>query len=347
MTMNGSTGIIDKKNSVFVNVEVAYKNKSTAQLSWETKKDTGVWVYVRELGNGVGYAHRISASSTEKEITISDLKPGVRYVFEIVPKGRADGVNVAERQIPFDGVMNFRDLGGYTTLSGHRTKWGHVYRSSKLFGLTDSDQMLFKQLGIRCVFDFRVIREAQKEPDRLPTDGSVTHFPRPIIHGEFNTTLAAEKIQKGDTGWLTDEYMINGYKQNIDKYAHIWGEVINKLADSSCHPLVFHCNVGKDRAGTCAALILLALGVPEETIIYDYSLTNIFLFEFLEGINEKIRSSGVDPDELRPYLTASPSYITALLSHIRETYGTVEHYLITKAGVKENVLLLLKEELLE
>jgi protein-tyrosine phosphatase len=48
------------------------------------------------------------------------------------------------------------------------------------------------------------------------------------------------------------------------------------LADPKGLPLLFHCTGGKDRAGTFAALLLLALGVPEETVIYDYGLSNTF-----------------------------------------------------------------------
>ncbi len=35
-----------------------------------------------------------------------------------------------------------------------------------------------------------------------------------------------------------------------------------------------HCTAGKDRTGLAVALLLLALGVPEETVIADYTLSN-------------------------------------------------------------------------
>ena len=41
-------------------------------------------------------------------------------------------------------------------------------------------------------------------------------------------------------------------------------------------PLVVHCTAGKDRTGFACALILHALGVPDETIADDYLLTNRF-----------------------------------------------------------------------
>ena len=41
-------------------------------------------------------------------------------------------------------------------------------------------------------------------------------------------------------------------------------------------PLVIHCTAGKDRTGFACALILHALGVPDEVIAEDYLLTNRF-----------------------------------------------------------------------
>jgi len=41
-------------------------------------------------------------------------------------------------------------------------------------------------------------------------------------------------------------------------------------------PLVIHCTAGKDRTGFACALILHALGVPDQTIAEDYLLTNRF-----------------------------------------------------------------------
>ena len=39
-------------------------------------------------------------------------------------------------------------------------------------------------------------------------------------------------------------------------------------------PLVVHCAAGKDRTGVAIAVLLRALGVPKETVIEDYLLTN-------------------------------------------------------------------------
>ena len=42
------------------------------------------------------------------------------------------------------------------------------------------------------------------------------------------------------------------------------------IADPSNHPLMFHCEYGKDRTGIIAALILVCAGVNRESIVKDY-----------------------------------------------------------------------------
>jgi protein-tyrosine phosphatase len=319
-----------------------------AQISWETKeKNNKVYIYMGDSPGSIDRSAPVSVVTGAGRADVCGLSKEVRPYFEVVANGFPSGVIVAERRIFLEGAANFRDLGGYETIDGHRVKWGRVYRTNNLSKLTDSDMALFKQMGIKLVCDFRVPGEKEKEPDRIPDDGSVKYLSLPIVHGEIDTVAATQRIRNGDLDWLTDEFMIDGYKKNIDNFADIWGTVIYRLSEPENCPLAFHCNVGKDRAGTCAAIILLMLGVPEETIRYDYGLSNIFLADWVEAIKEAIRDKGTDPERLLPFMVASPKYIDALLEHIREKYGNVENYITTRAGVTRDTISIIKEKLLE
>jgi protein-tyrosine phosphatase len=141
--------------------------------------------------------------------------------------------------------------------------------------------------------------------------------------------------------------MVSGYIMNIEEFPHTWGTVFKRIIEKKSRPFVFHCTGGKDRAGTCAALILLALGVPEETVIYDHQLSNIFIAGLLKGIYKRLESYGVDPEKLKPYFTAPRECIVALIEHIRSTYGSAAKYLTDRADIDANTLDVLKEELLE
>ncbi len=242
---------------------------------------------------------------------------------------------------------NFRDLGGYEAADGRRIINRQVFRSSSLNDLNEKQLAYLKQLNIKLVCDFRILDEVDKKPDILPDDGSIEHLHLPVTHGKYNTSVVAEKIKSGDTKWLNDEYMIEGYRNNLDHFADVWGTVIKRLADPDSRPLVFHCTAGKDRAGTCAALILLALGIPEKTVIYDYELSNLFLKEWLSEVEENIIKIGIKLNQIRPFLFASRVYIESLIDHINEKYGSAEKYLTAYAGVSKTTLDLLREDLLQ
>ena len=149
----------------------------------------------------------------------------------------------------------------------------------------------------------------------------------------------------------SDLFPIHGKEQslakNIDDFAPLWATFFNALVEPSNRPLVFHCTGGKDRAGVAAALILLVLGVPEETVIYDHGLSNLYIDAVLDGIYDRIRSMGVNPADISAYFTAPPKAITAVLKHLAGEYGSAASYLINKAGVDEKQLARLREDLLE
>jgi protein-tyrosine phosphatase len=72
------------------------------------------------------------------------------------------------RRVLFDGAWNFRDLGGYPTRSGKKTRWGQVYRSDSLHGLTPSDLVAFDRLGISTIYASGATRSARESPVRGP-----------------------------------------------------------------------------------------------------------------------------------------------------------------------------------
>ncbi|MBW1783973.1 MAG: tyrosine-protein phosphatase [Deltaproteobacteria bacterium] len=287
----------------------------------------------------------VSVTGTN-QAEISGLNPDLRYYFRLVPDGQS-GIVIGERQVHLEGAVNCRDLGGYETTDGRRIRWGQVFRSDSLSRLTEKDQVKIAQLRLRIVIDFRTPNEVKKSPDRLPQDDSLAYVNLPITHGEFDFVDAVERIKRGDDNWLTEDFMVSGYIHNVDEFSGLWGDVIRRLTRPENRPLLFHCTGGKDRAGTCAALILIALGVPKETVIEDHQLSNTLIADLIEKVYDRIASYGVDPQKLSPYFTAPRECITSLLDHLQKAYGSPVGYLKRAAGLTDEILALLKEELLE
>lgn len=246
-------------------------------------------------------------------------------------------IEVGSRNIPLEGGHNFRDLGGYQTSDGHRVRWGRVYRSGSLGHLTENDLNLLEKLGVKIVCDFRTQMELREEPDKLPPGVKYQHMP---LSPENQLTPSASDIMKNLKN--LDAWMLRTYINIfIDQNGMLFGEILRLAADEANLPLLFHCTAGKDRTGIAASLLLLALGVPESTVIADYSLTN-FSFDALytrlaeHMPNARLRSRLTYA--LQPLLFANPSTLTTALRHIDEKYGSVRNYLIQQAGITETHL---------
>ena len=319
----------------------------TLQLRWDSHiPETAVAVYAGSTPLDMDMAAPIVRTSDCQATVRAPVADPARPCFALVPEtGRH--VIVAERRVPLQGCFNFRDLGGYGTETGRRVKWGVVFRSDAMARLTDHDHLALKSLGLRLVIDLRAPSEAQRSPDRLPADGSVNRIHLPVVHGDLDSTVALERAAAGDLTWLTPDFMTRGYLNNIESFPHVWGEAFDRLADRSGLPAAFHCSAGKDRAGTFAALVLLALGVPQETVVADHALSNVYIADILGQIHQRLRKRGIDPEPMAAYFQAPESGIRALVDHIRTTYGSARNYLVDCCQVPAGKLDRLAETLLE
>ena len=102
--------------------------------------------------------------------------------------------------------------------------------------------------------------------------------------------------------------------------------VLEICSDRSRHPVVFHCTAGKDRTGMITAIILSFLGVPDEEIVQDYTLSaNVYA----EMNDHKAMVGALSQRNLDPktFLGAPPQVMRDTLEAIREDYGSVEGYM--------------------
>lgn len=259
---------------------------------------------------------------------------------ELVP------LTLCTQRLPLSGAVNFRDLGGHRTKDGRRVKQGLVFRSDHLSRLTLEDQEMLRQLRIKVVCDLRTVQEQQRHPDLLPRDGSIRLLLLPIQAGNFDPALTMARLRSGQRDWLSLDFFITLYKQYLDNFGPTWGQVLGLIAAPANLPLVFHCTGGKDRTGICAALLLLTLGVGEEDIFLDHDRSNTCNAERLQPIFAQFAALGIGPEEAAPYLLALREPLAAMFDHLKKSYGTVEEYLLTKAGLNETTLAALRANLL-
>jgi protein-tyrosine phosphatase len=328
-------------------VAVVRLAEDTVAIQWsENARGLDLSVYRGDLPESIQTTAPLAHVTEANSVTLAGLAADRPHFFKLVA---ADGGSliVGERRHIVDGCPNLRDLGGYGTTDGRQVKWGRIYRSSNLGRLTDKGLRQIKHLGINRVCDFRTDAEVQKQPNRFPDSEAVGYTRLPIQHGDFEPTSVFDRIKKGDCDWISEDFMIQGYIESVERYPDVWTALFNSLADPRQRPLLFHCTGGKDRTGAAAALILLALGVPEGTVVADYGLSDGYNVDVRKTIYEHLRPFGVNIAKVEPYFTAPESRIRALLEHVATRYGSAVGYLVKRAGVNEKTIALLRDDLLE
>ena len=241
------------------------------------------------------------------------------------------------------GVINLRDLGGYTTKDGRLTRWGKIYRTGHLGGATNEALQILSEHGLSLICDLRSLRERTDLPDRIPEG---TQYLQTPIYEEDQLSAIFPKLLFNRAS-LGDQ-LGAGYIRMLDERPTQFGEIIELVAQNL--PAMFHCTAGKDRAGLTAAMILRLLNVPRKTIISDYTLSNLAsnaLFEdFMSKSASTIERFGIPPDQLRPLFAADPTWMKNALDHLDQNYGGVEAYLLQQGKIAPEAIQLLRSQML-
>jgi protein-tyrosine phosphatase len=227
------------------------------------------------------------------------------------------------RHLNLEGASNFRDLGGYHARDGRIVRWRQIFRSNHLGHLTEADIEVLRGLGVRSAFDFRGTEE--RVAAMCGIAGIAVHS-LPIEP----TVVAALRARRADGAALSSEdaleVMRDSYRNYVRHNTHSYRTLFTHLLEDRA-PLVIHCTAGKDRTGFACALILHALGVPDDVIAEDYLLTNRFYRR------DPTASSDL-PDEVRQALASvEASFLGAAFEAIGAEYGDLENYFSDGLGV--------------
>ena len=265
------------------------------------------------------------------------------------------------RHLNLAGASNFRDLGGYPARDGRIVRWRQIFRSNHLGHLTADDVEVLRGLGVKSAFDFRgteeraaalcgveeiVVHSLPIEPTVVAAlrarlaDGIALSSTdavdvmrdsyRNYVHQNTPSfrTLFAHLIE--DRAPLTSaaalDVMRDSYRNYVRNNTQNFRALFAHLLEDRA-PLVIHCTAGKDRTGFACALILHALGVPDDLISEDYLLTNRFYR----------RDPAVSPDlpeEVRQALASvEVSFLAAAFEVIHADYGNLETYFSDGLGL--------------
>lgn len=193
----------------------------------------------------------------EKKVLLYNLNTGMQYRYSVIitlSDGSEMTLNGSFRTVQgprlmhIDGLVNVRDLGGWTAAGGRPVKQGLLYRGSEMDGMVEADFKLtdkgleqMKALGIKTDFDLRHDGE-----DVIP--GATHIYYNAIQYEHAFTEQGKEAVRK----------------------------LFADLAKPENYPAYLHCTYGADRTGTMCYLLLGLLGVSDGDLKRDYELTALY-----------------------------------------------------------------------
>ena len=162
--------------------------------------------------------------------------------------------DVAPRYLHIDGVINFRDSGGWKSslVENGVTKQGLYYRCAQFNSITADGKAAMKELGIKLDIDMR---------DRPPAAS-------PASSDDWEIEIMDAHVASG-----TESYRWEGKQGSNTGIAQTYKKIFEAIAEADEKPIALHCTHGADRTGIVSWFLLGLLGVSKEDCARDYVMT--------------------------------------------------------------------------
>ena len=230
-----------------------------------------------------------------------------------------------DRAFPLDGPVNGRDLGGLRTVDGGTIRRGVLFRSDAFEQSTVNDVRRLTDAGIELVIDLRTPTEVRTRGAGVVGTSSIEIRNIPVV--DENHQIHSEGMRSLGLHWA------DIYEMMLTDGAEAFRQVFAAV-DEADGAVLFHCQVGKDRTGMVAALLLGVAGCADDVIADDYALTThampIMRMRMYERIREQRGENGarwvLDPAQDEA-LSSTREAMLDLLGRLRGHHGTIENYL--------------------
>lgn len=208
--------------------------------------------------------------------------------------------SVPVRHLRLAGTRNLRDVGGYPAGGGRRVRWRTLFRTDSLDRLPVASQRELLSLGVRHVIDLRWPHEIESSPSVFRDSSAVRYESLPLFeeHGAPPTGTPAEV-----------------YRLVLDSRGEQLTAIARSITAPGGLPAIIGCAAGVDRTGTTVALLLSAVGVPDDVIAADYAMSA----ECFAGGGD---GSGLDDWRSGPVsVDCLPTYMEEALDHLDRRHG--------------------------
>ncbi|MGM9567656.1 MAG: tyrosine-protein phosphatase [Clostridia bacterium] len=215
----------------------------------------------------------------------------------------------------FPHLKNFRDFEGYRCNDGKTVKGGVFARSDNPYLLEKDETEELRRRGLTTVIDLRRVNELENRPDRLASEPGFT-YRHMVMNDEAYTALGSV---------IVPEEIVDAFYSKLTVSSGHIAAIFRAFAEAETGVL-FHCESGKDRTGTIAALLLLLNDVRDADIIEDYRLSY-----------DRMYQNG-DPELLSdPTLIPMKETMELFLGRFHRDYPVSEDYFISIGLTREEL----------
>ena len=272
----------------------------------------------------------------------------------------------AQQFLPVRGIVNARDLGGYTVQDGKKVRNGVLLRAASLADATDDDIRYLSGLYLVKIIDFRKESEKRGKEDRMVPGAAYITLP---IDASGNVAAQAteeekKKINGGKKFEVKKIIVFAAFNEKAKKIAREMYPTL--LFDPECQQqfaaffrlvletkngaVLYHCTQGKDRTGIASALLLAALGADRQTIVDDFDATNRVYGKDVKKYSRRVRFLGGKEEEIgvvKAFMGCNTENFVRALDRIDREYGSINAYLTGPMGLTDNDIRTLRDRYLE
>ena len=249
----------------------------------------------------------------------------------VIPSQLPTDQREAHRLLNFEGIANFRDLGGYPSDSGKQVKWGTLYRAGTLAHSSDADLRNLGQLQLVSLIDFRSSQEKEEEPNRLPDPTGFTVVEIPTLD-DGNKALVGDIMARIDSGnfdgFDPNLAMMTANRQFATEFTPQFRQFIRTVLEADGAPIAWHCSAGKDRTGFAAAILLRILGTPRDIVMQDYMASREHALEARKSqlLLLRVFKGEEAADKLAIMMGVEQAWLNAAFEEIDAQWGSFDNY---------------------